>query len=117
MLQKDDLIKLIMEQTPGQLAYLGLYKGLGLEVFRNESEFQFLIKLRADQKPSRAEAENYIAELRKLYAELLEEFADFRSLVEGKSFGLELYVFSGQMDFTVARADQNEIEWLYSLES
>lgn len=67
-------------------------------------------------KPSQEEALAKVAVIRNWFAGVLEGSPEFSRWCGPRLVEVELYVFSGPMDFVLARSHGNLVEWLVELD-
>ncbi len=103
-------------QTSAYMVTIGTVDGIGLEATLNEAKVVFHHRLNAFSRPTRQEALSVLSQLSDCFAELYRSSAPFRKFVGGRKFEVELYVFSGQMDFTVATMDDKGLTWHVNLD-
>ncbi|MBK8900917.1 MAG: hypothetical protein IPM53_07035 [Anaerolineaceae bacterium] len=82
----------------------------------NEVKVVFHHRLSAFARPTRQEALAILSRLSDYYVELYRSSASFREFVGSRQFEAELYVLSGQMDFTVATMGENGLSWHVDLD-
>ena len=90
---------------------LGTVEGIEVEATIDDEKLMFHHRLDAFARPSKPQALAILTKLNAYYAELHESSELFRAFIGSRRFAAELYVFSGQMDFSVATLDQNGVQW------
>jgi hypothetical protein len=95
---------------------LGTLEGIEVEATIDDEKLMFHHRLDAFARPSKQQALAILAKLNAYYAELHESSERFRIFIGSRRFEAELYVFSGQMDFSVATMSKNGILWHVDLD-
>lgn len=113
-LSGEEIIKLL--QSTQFMVMLGTVDGIDVEATINKAKVTFYHRLDAFSRPTRQEALSVLSRLSDCYAALCESSAVFREFVGDRTFEAELYVFSGQMDFTVATMADSGITWHVALD-
>jgi hypothetical protein len=109
-----EIIKLLNDSE--YMVHIADYRGLRIEATANNSEITFYHNLGGFNVPSKKEAEMMISTIEEFFHQLYYNAMEFRSFVAGRMLVIELYVFSGQMDFSVARYKNHKIEWIQKLD-
>lgn len=103
-------------QNSPLMVTIGTVGGTAVEATLHEAKLTFHHRLDAFARPTRQEALALLTTLSDCYAALCESSAVFQEFVGDRTFEAELYVFSGQMDFTVATLDDHGITWHVNLD-
>ena len=112
-LSGEEIIKLL--QSTQFMVTLGTVDGIDVEATMTEAKVTFYHRLDAFSRPTRQEALSILSRLSDYFAALCESSAVFREFVGDRTFAAELYVFSGQMDFSVATLADSGITWHVTL--
>lgn len=110
----EEIVKKLL--SAGQLVPLGVIDGIFVEGASKEDEVIFYHRLDAFSRPTQQEAHALLLRLKDFYTKLHHASPHFREFVADRQFRAELYVFSGQMDFTVATLDAHRVIWHVDLE-
>jgi hypothetical protein len=110
----EEIIKHLESST--QMVTVGTVDGIHVEATINDEKLMFHHRLDAFARPSKQQALAMLTNLKAYYAELYESSELFRAFIGRRNFAAELYVFSGQMDFSVATMSKNGISWHVELE-
>jgi hypothetical protein len=110
----EEIIKKL--QSSSFMVMLGTVDGIDVEATMNEAKVTFHYRLDAFHRPTRQEALAILTRLHDCFAGLCRSSAVFREFVGDRKFEAELYVFSGQMDFTVATMDARGVTWRVALD-
>ncbi len=110
----EEIIKTL--QSRALMVTLGTVDGIDVAATMNEAEVTFYHRLDAFFRPARQEALSILSRLSECYAALCRSSAVFREFVGDRKFAAVLYVFSGQMDFTVATMDTKGVTWQVKLD-
>jgi hypothetical protein len=94
---------------------IGTVDGMYLEASQSGETVVFSHNLSLD-KPGKAEAVGMMESIQKAFCQYCESDPEFRSYMANKEFIAELHVFSGHMDFPVARLCGADIEWFTELD-
>lgn len=94
---------------------IAVVDNLHIEATINDEKLVFYHRLDAFRTPSKQEAAALLAKLNAYYLELYQASEMFRRFLGARDFVAELYVFSGQMDFSVATMDHSGITWHVNL--
>jgi hypothetical protein len=94
----------------------GAAQGLALEAYREGALVVLSHNLGSSRKPSRLEAAGMLESILRYGASLAAKSAAFGAYLGGKALVAELYVFSGHMDFKVARLHDGRLEFYVELE-
>jgi hypothetical protein len=96
-----------MPVSGGGPFYAATYRGLRIEARVDGDELVLAHNLGGAGPPTRARAFALIGEIRAFCAEAIGRSAGFAKLARERRVRVELYVFSGHMDFPVADATES----------
>jgi hypothetical protein len=109
-----EIIALINEAK--YMVHIADYNGLRIEATASNSDITFYHNLGGFNVPSKKEAEMMISTIEEFFHQLYYNAMEFRSFVADRILVIDLYVFSGQIDFCVARYKNHKIEWIEKLD-
>jgi hypothetical protein len=105
----EEIVKHLESST--QMVTVGTIDGIPVEATIDDEKLMFYHRLDAFLRPSKQQALAMLAKLNAYCAELYNTSEMFRTFIGRRRFAAELYVFSGQMDFSVATMDKNGVQW------
>jgi hypothetical protein len=105
----EEIIKQL--ESSKQMVPIGTVDGLLIEATIDDENLIFHHRLDAFSRPSQQQALATLTKLNTYYEALRSTSERFRMLVDSRRFSAELYIFSGQMDFSVATMDEVGVKW------
>ena len=109
----EDLIKAL--KSTSYVVDGGVAEGLSVMVWQDAEKVSFDHNLGGFNVPTKAEAREMLGKLLRHYKELCAASVELVAYFEGKVVEVCLIVFSGQMDFIVAKMVEGEITWFSNL--
>lgn len=93
----------------------GNAEGLWLQAWRDPEKVCFDYNLGGSFVPTKKEAEEMLAKMQRHVDKLCAASPELVAFIDNRRIEISLIVFSGQMDFAVAKLVNNEITWLVNL--